>query len=123
MSGGERQRVAIARALILDPEIIIADEPKSMLDVSIRMEILEIFAKMRKENGLTILFITHDLASARYLADRIIVLKAGNIIEENQSEDLIQNPSTEYTKQLVRAASPGWLKTVQQSLEEIKSND
>ena len=123
MSGGERQRVAIARALILDPEIIIADEPTSMLDVSIRMEILEIFAKMRKENGLTILFITHDLASARYLADRIIVLKAGNIIEENQSEDLIQNPSTEYTKQLVRAASPGWLKTVQQSLEEIKSND
>ena len=123
MSGGERQRVAIARALILDPEIIIADEPTSMLDVSIRMEILEIFAQMRKENGLTILFITHDLASARYLADRIIVLKAGNIIEENQSEDLIQNPSTEYTKQLVRAASPGWLKTVQQSLEEIKSND
>ena len=123
MSGGERQRVAIARALILDPEIIIADEPTSMLDVSIRMEILEIFAKTRKENGLTILFITHDLASARYLADRIIVLKAGNIIEENQSEDLIQNPSTEYTKQLVRAASPGWLKTVQQSLEEIKSND
>ena len=123
MSGGEKQRVAIARALILDPEIIIADEPTSMLDVSIRMEILEIFAKMRKENGLTILFITHDLASARYLADRIIVLKAGNIIEENQSEDLIQNPSTEYTKQLVRAASPGWLKTVQQSLEEIKSND
>ena len=123
MSGGERQRVAIARALILDPEIIIADEPTSMLDVSIRMEILEIFAKMRKENGLTILFITHDLASARYLADRIIVLKAGNIIEENQSEDLIQNPSTQYTKQLVRAASPGWLKTVQQSLEEIKSND
>ena len=123
MSGGERQRVAIARALILDPEIIIADEPTSMLDVSIRMEILEIFAKMRKENGLTILFITHDLASARYLADRIIVLKAGNIIEENQSEDLIQNPSTEYTKQLVRSASPGWLKTLQQSLEEIKSND
>tara|TARA_B100000886_G_scaffold340249_1_gene308690 strand:- start:1742 stop:3412 length:1671 start_codon:yes stop_codon:yes gene_type:complete len=123
MSGGERQRVAIARALILDPEIIIADEPTSMLDVSIRMEILEIFAKMRKENGLTILFITHDLASARYLADRIIVLKAGKIIEENQSEDLIQSPSTKYTKQLVRAASPGWLKTVQQSLKEIKSND
>ena len=123
MSGGERQRVAIARALILDPEIIIADEPTSMLDVSIRMEILEIFAKMRKENRLTILFITHDLASARYLADRIIVLKAGKIIEENQSEDLIQSPSTEYTKQLVRAASPGWLKTVQQSLEEIKSSD
>ncbi len=123
MSGGERQRVAIARALILNPEIIVADEPTSMLDVSIRMEILEIFAKMRKDNGLTILFITHDLASARYLADRIIVLKAGTIIEENQSEDLIQAPLTVYTKQLVSAASPGWLKTIQTSFEEAKSND
>ena len=112
MSGGERQRVAIARALSLKPQIIIADEPTSMLDVSIRMDILEIFARMRKENNLTILFITHDLASARYLADRIIVLKNGSIIEEGPSEDLIQSPSNEYTKQLVNAASPGWLETI-----------
>ncbi len=109
MSGGERQRVAIARALSLEPQIIIADEPTSMLDVSIRMDVLEIFARMRKENNLTVLFITHDLASARYLADRIIVLKNGSIVEENASEDLIQNPIKEYTKQLVKAASPGWL--------------
>ena len=109
MSGGERQRVAIARALSLEPSLIIADEPTSMLDVSIRMEILEIFAKMRMENNQTIIFITHDLASARYLTDRIIVLKNGSIVEENNSEDLIQNPKEKYTKQLIQAASPGWL--------------
>ena len=112
MSGGERQRVAIARALSLEPKIVVADEPTSMLDVSIRMEVLEIFAKMRIENNLTVLFITHDLASARYLADRIIVLKNGKIIEENNSENLIQNPKEDYTKQLVKAASPGWLNQI-----------
>ena len=112
MSGGERQRVAIARALSLEPKIVVADEPTSMLDVSIRMEVLEIFAKMRIENNLTVLFITHDLASARYLADRIIVLKNGKIIEENNSENLIQNPEEDYTKQLVNAASPGWLNQI-----------
>ena len=118
MSGGERQRVAIARALSLDPQIIVADEPTSMLDVSIRMDVLEIFAKMRKENNLTVLFITHDLASARYLADRIIVLKNGSIVEENASEELIQNPKKEYTKQLVKAASPGWLSSLGENFEK-----
>ena len=113
MSGGERQRVAIARALSLEPQIIVADEPTSMLDVSIRMEILEIFAKMRIESNLTVLFITHDLASARYLADRIIVLKNGKVIEENKSEDLIKNPVEVYTKQLIKAASPGWLSSLE----------
>ena len=118
MSGGERQRVAIARALSLDPQIIVADEPTSMLDVSIRMDVLEIFAKMRKENNLTVLFITHDLASARYLADRIIVLKNGAIVEENASEKLIQSPKKEYTKQLVTAASPGWLSSLGENFEK-----
>ena len=115
LSGGERQRVAIARALSLEPQIIVADEPTSMLDVSIRMDVLEIFAKMRKENNLTVLFITHDLASARYLSDRVIVLKSGSIIEENTSEDLIQNPREKYTKQLVKAASPGWLNSLSEN--------
>lgn len=110
MSGGERQRVAIARALSLGPELIVADEPTSMLDVSIRMEILEIFAQMRIKKNLAIIFITHDLASARYLADRIIVLQNGQIVEKGASEELIQSPQTKYTKQLVKAASPGWLK-------------
>jgi peptide/nickel transport system ATP-binding protein len=112
MSGGERQRVAIARALSLNPELIIADEPTSMLDVSIRMEILEIFARMRIEKNLSIIFITHDLASARYLADRVIVLHKGSIVEENTAEELIQSPKKKYTKQLIKAASPGWLESL-----------
>ncbi len=123
MSGGERQRVAIARALSLEPQIIVADEPTSMLDVSIRMDILEIFAKMRKENNLTVLFITHDLASARYLADRIIVLKDGSIIEEGASEDLIQSPIQKYTKQLVRAASPGWFHSLYKNSDNKESKN
>ena len=112
MSGGERQRVAIARALCIEPKIIIADEPTSMLDVSIRMEILEIFAKLRIEKNLTIIFITHDLASARYLADRILVLNEGKLIEQNNAEELIKNPESQYTKNLVQAASPGWLSSL-----------
>ena len=112
MSGGERQRVAIARALCIEPQVIIADEPTSMLDVSIRMEILEIFAKLRIEKNLTIIFITHDLASARYLADRILVLSKGTLVEQNKAEDLIKKPESSYTKKLVRAASPGWLNEI-----------
>ena len=112
MSGGERQRVAIARALCIKPKIIIADEPTSMLDVSIRMEILEIFAKLRIEKNLTIIFITHDLASARYLADRILVLSKGTLVEQNNAEELIKNPKSSYTKKLVRAASPEWLNEI-----------
>ncbi len=110
MSGGERQRVAIARALSLQPELIVADEPTSMLDVSIRMDILQILADLRVEKNVAVLFITHDLASARYLADRIIVLKNGSQVEHGNSEELIQSPQHTYTKQLIAAASPGWLK-------------
>ena len=113
MSGGERQRVAIARALCINPDIIIADEPTSMLDVSIRMEILEIFARLRIQKNLTIVFITHDLASARYLADRILVLNKGVIVEEKAAEDLIKSPENEYTKELVLAASSERLKNIQ----------
>jgi len=121
MSGGERQRVAIARALCLEPDIIIADEPTSMLDVSIRMDILEIFSKLRIEKNLTFVFITHDFASARYLADRILVLNEGKIIEENTAEDLIKSPKNDYTKKLVGAASPGWIKTKKR--KKVKNNE
>ncbi|MDP7621552.1 MAG: ABC transporter ATP-binding protein [SAR324 cluster bacterium] len=109
MSGGERQRVAIARVLSLQPTLIVADEPTSMLDVSIRLDILKILANLRIKKNVAILFITHDLASARYLADRIIVLQKGSQVENGYSEDLIQAPQHVYTKQLIEAASPGWL--------------
>ena len=109
MSGGERQRVAIARVLSLQPTLIVADEPTSMLDVSIRLDILKILANLRIKKNVAILFITHDLASARYLADRIIVLQKGFQVENGYSEDLIQAPQHVYTKQLIEAASPGWL--------------
>jgi peptide/nickel transport system ATP-binding protein len=121
MSGGERQRVALARALSLEPDLIVADEPTSMLDVSIRMEILEVLAKMRVKKNLSIIFITHDLASARYLADRIIVLQHGSIIEQGLAEDLIQSPQKTYTKQLVKAASPGWFESL--SFDQQKGLD
>jgi len=110
MSGGERQRVAIARALAVEPRIIIADEPTSMLDVSLRRGILRLLAELRNERGLSILFITHDLASARYLADRIVVMHRGEKVEEGPSEDLVHAPGQAYTRQLVAAASPGWLR-------------
>jgi peptide/nickel transport system ATP-binding protein len=80
-----------------------------MLDVSIRLDILKILANLRIKKNVAILFITHDLASARYLADRIIVLQKGSQVENGYSEDLIQAPQHVYTKQLIEAASPGWL--------------
>ena len=101
--------MAIARVLSLKPDLIVADEPTSMLDVSIRLDILKILANLRIKKNVAILFITHDLASARYLADRIIVLQNGLQVEEGSSEDLIQSPQHSYTKQLIAAASPGWL--------------
>jgi oligopeptide/dipeptide ABC transporter ATP-binding protein len=101
LSGGQRQRVAIARALAAEPRLIIADEPTSMLDVSIRMEILALFRRLADELGITILFITHDLASARHLADRIFVLYAGTIVEEGPSEELIGSPKHPYTRLLL----------------------
>jgi len=105
LSGGQRQRVAIARALAVNPEMIIADEPTSMLDVSIRMDILNLLEKLRRERQVSILLITHDLASARYLTDRIIVLFNGQIVEMGPTEDIIQAPSHPYTKLLLEASA------------------
>lgn len=101
LSGGQRQRVAIARALAVEPELIIADEPTSMLDVSLRMGVLNLMDKLRRERGVSYLFITHDLASARYLADRIMVLYAGQVVESATSDTLIEEPSHPYTRLLL----------------------
>jgi len=108
LSGGQRQRVAIARALASEPDLIFADEPTSMLDVSIRMDVLRLLGRLRDERGTAIVFITHDLAAARTLADRIVVLYAGQLVEEAPADDLIQSPAHPYAKLLVTAApKPG----------------
>jgi len=101
LSGGQRQRVAIARALAVDPDVLVADEPTSMLDVSIRMEVLNLLLKLKKERGLAILLITHDLASARYIADRILVLFRGRVVEDGRAEDIVTSPAHPYTRALL----------------------
>ncbi|PRA10411.1 ABC transporter ATP-binding protein [Arthrobacter sp. MYb211] len=103
LSGGQRQRIAIARVLAAKPSIILADEPTSMLDVSVRIGVLNLLHKLRDEHGITILYVTHDLASARYLSDRIAVLNEGRIVESGESVQLLDNPSHPYTQLLVGA--------------------
>lgn len=103
LSGGQRQRVAIARALAVEPDLLVADEPTSMLDVSIRMGVLGLLNTLKEEQGLSILMITHDLASARYLADRILVLHHGKIVEEGTSQQIIESPNHPYTQSLLAA--------------------
>lgn len=103
LSGGQRQRVSFARALAVNPEVILADEPISMLDVSIRMGILNLMAGLRTERNLSYLYITHDIASARYLADDTIVLYAGQAMEKAPSEELMAEPLHPYTQLLLSA--------------------
>jgi len=104
LSGGQRQRVAIARALAVRPRVLIADEPVSMLDVSIRLGILNLLADLRDEDRLAILYVTHDIASARYLADTIAVMYAGQLVEVAPSVELTDHPAHPYTQLLLSAA-------------------
>ena len=103
LSGGQRQRIGIARAIILEPRFIVADEPVSMLDVSIRAEILELMMELKKKYSLTYLFITHDLAVARYICDRIAVMYLGTIVEMAPTDELVENPLHPYTRALIAA--------------------
>ena len=103
LSGGQRQRVAIARALAVNPEIILADEPISMLDVSIRMGVLNLMERLKEEHRIGYLYITHDLASARYIGDETMVMYAGHIVEGAVSDELMHNPAHPYTKLLLSA--------------------
>ncbi len=105
LSGGQRQRVAIARALAPRPSLLIADEPVSMLDVSIRLGVLNLLADLQREEGLGVLYITHDLATARHFSDEIMVLNQGRIVERGSADQVILDPQDPYTKQLL-AASP-----------------
>ena len=103
LSGGQRQRVAIARALAVEPKLILADEPISMLDVSIRMGILNLIGRLKEERGISFVYITHDLASARYIGDRIIVMYAGHMIEGGDSETIMGGAKHPYTQLLLSA--------------------
>ena len=104
LSGGQRQRVAIARALAVRPRVLLADEPVSMLDVSIRLGVLDLIEQLRSRFDLAVLYITHDIASARYFADETLVMYAGEIVERGPSEELTQQPAHPYTQLLVSAA-------------------
>ena len=104
LSGGQRQRVGFAQALSMRPKLILADEPVSMLDVSIRIGLLNVMAKLRDDAGVSILYITHDLASARYVTDRLIIMYAGHIVETGPAEDVLTRPRHPYTELLLAAA-------------------
>jgi peptide/nickel transport system ATP-binding protein len=101
LSGGQRQRVMIARALMMQPVLLIADEATSMLDASLRANILNVLTDLRRDTGLTILFITHDIGQACYVSDRVLVMKHGKLVESGPAEDVIFRPQHEYTRQLL----------------------
>ncbi|HLX20672.1 MAG TPA: ABC transporter ATP-binding protein [Gaiellaceae bacterium] len=103
LSGGQRQRVAIARALAVEPNVIVADEPISMLDVSIRIGILNLMLDLKEQRDLAFLYVTHDLASAHYVADRVLVMYAGQIVEDGPAEEVLSAPLHPYTELLLEA--------------------
>lgn len=103
LSGGQRQRVALARALVLRPRLIVADEPVSMLDVSVRGEILELMQSLKERFGISYIYITHDLSTARYVGDELAVMNAGKIVEMGPIDRVLSDPYHPYTKQLISA--------------------
>lgn len=103
LSGGQRQRIAIARALVMEPKFVVADEPTSMLDVSIRISIMELMTLLAQEFGVSYLYITHDLAVARYMCDRIAVMYLGKLVEMGPTEEILANPRHPYTRALLSA--------------------
>ena len=101
LSGGQRQRIMIARALMLRPKMLVADEATSMLDASLRVNILNVLHDLRDQVGLTVLFITHDIGQACYLADRVLVMEHGLMVEQGKTDEVIFNPQHEYTQRLL----------------------
>lgn len=104
LSGGQRQRVAIARAIVVQPSVLVADEPVSMLDASVRAGILELFTRFRRQLGIALVFISHDLASARHVSDNIIVMRQGRVVEAGDTDVTIAAPKHDYTKLLLAAS-------------------
>ena len=103
LSGGQQQRVVIARAMILQPKLIVADEPVSMLDASVRVEILQLLRSLQRAHRVSVLYITHDLSTVRYFAERILVMYGARIVEQARTEDLLRNPLHPYTRALLAA--------------------
>ena len=103
LSGGQRQRVAIARALVVEPKFVVADEPTSMLDVSVRTGVMRLMESLAQNLGISYLYITHDLAVARYMCDRIAVMYLGKIVEIGETESVLQSPRHPYTRALLSA--------------------
>jgi len=103
LSGGQRQRVALARSIITEPEFVVADEPVSMIDVSLRTTLIDLMLDLRKDLGLTYLFITHDLAVAKYISDRIAIMYLGKIVEMGEKKEIFSNPLHPYTQALLSA--------------------
>ncbi|WP_284739996.1 ABC transporter ATP-binding protein [Amycolatopsis sp. RTGN1] len=108
LSGGQRQRVAIARALAPRPKVLLADEPVSMLDVSVRLDILNLLEELKRDNDLAVLYITHDLATARHFSTTTMVLNAGRVVEIGDSDQVIFHPADDYTRRLAAAAPDPW---------------
>ena len=114
-SGGQRQRIGIARALAVNPKFIICDESVSALDVSVQAQVLNLLNELKKDYGLTYIFISHDLSVVKYMSDRMVVMQSGIIEEMGDADDIYRNPKTEYTKKLIDAIPEGRMEDIKKT--------